>query len=601
MAHVWAKQAGNWTDTTLWAFWNETTQQIEDYGQIPQDGDVVYANGYNIAFQNTSNLTISVGKLSNGEVAYTHRIGGSFIGQSNVGSPLTLNCDIEQGYNNSIISCIGGTSTRNVVVNGNISSNYTGTPAVSVITFALSGANLTVNGNITLDLGFLIKQPTNSNKPITIAINGSITVNSDSIVETGTASNIVGLVITGNCDVYTNSRLINDNIANTTLECLGTLTYRSNFSQNFQSLILNKVNYLQGFPFNLTALIGTSTFEAKYTGAEPNPNPYIIINPNTIAQTYPPENKVLAPTIYGSQMELTGTYTPDFPQEANVLQGVIYDNGNKTGTLAPVVLGDYPDVDKVLVGTIFDYGNKVGTLEPTADYPAEADVKEGVVYDYGQKEGTLSVSADYPPESVVMQGVEYAFGEMTGTMDVSVQVGCVTKEDVREGVALLGMGETGTLVVPSADDVREGVVFDNGTIGTLIVQGGGDRLRIADFSYYTNAQSDTYIVDITEADKPKFASAEERILIEMFPSLDLDNIPEMYFDDLFVKYLKYRLIVEYYRTAGVNSTFTPSEPTTEIVNYRNVTCEVWLNSANIYLNAWNKKYDLNKPPQKIRL
>lgn len=206
----------------------------------------------------------------------------------------------------------------------------------------------------------------------------------------------------------------------------------------------------------------------------------------------------------------------------------------------------------------------------------------------------------YPSETDVRKDIEYAWGTMKGEL-VQVAVGCVTKEDVREGVPLLGMGENGTLVVPSADDVREGVVFDNGTIGTLIVQGGGDRLRIADFGYYTNSQSDTYIVDITEADKPKFASAEERILIEMFPSLDLDNIPEMYFDDLFVKYLKYRLIVEYYRTAGINSTFTPSEPTTEIVNYRNVTCEVWLNSANIYLNAWNKKYGLNKPPQKIRL
>lgn len=242
-------------------------------------------------------------------------------------------------------------------------------------------------------------------------------------------------------------------------------------------------------------------------------------------------------------------------------------------------------------------------INNTTNYPAETDVKKDVPYAYGQLVGTFE--PNYPPESVVLDGFEY--GEnMTGTMTQSVQVGCVTKEDVREGVPLIGMYEdgqqvVGTIVIPAEEDVREGVHYDNNKIGTLIVQGGGDRLRIADFGYYTNAQSDTYIVDITEADKPKFASAEERILIEMFPTLDLDNIPQMYFDDLFVKYLKYRLIVEYYRTAGVNSTFTPSEPTTEIVNYRNVTCEVWLNSANTYLNAWNKKFGLNKPPQKIRL
>ena len=237
-------------------------------------------------------------------------------------------------------------------------------------------------------------------------------------------------------------------------------------------------------------------------------------------------------------------------------------------------------------------------------YPSENEVKEGTEYIWGEKVGTYT--PDYPPESVVLKDYEYGDSDdrKTGTMvqEVNVEVGCVTPEDVRKDVPLVGMGVVGTLVVPSVDDVREGVVFDNGSVGTLIVQGGGDRLRIADFGYYTNAQSDTYIVDLTEQDKPKFAVAEERVLIEMFPDLDLDNIPEKYFDDLFVKYLKYRLIVEYYRTAGINSTFTPSEPTTEIVNYQNVRNEVWLNSANIYLKAWLKKFPESiTKPQRILL
>ena len=237
-------------------------------------------------------------------------------------------------------------------------------------------------------------------------------------------------------------------------------------------------------------------------------------------------------------------------------------------------------------------------------YPPEDEVKEGTEYVWGEKVGTYT--PDYPPESVVLKDYEYGDSDdrKTGTMvqEVNVEVGCVTPEDVRKDVPLVGMGVVGSLVVPSVDDVREGVVFDNGSVGTLIVQGGGERLRIADFGYYTNAQSDTYIVDLTEQDKPKFAVAEERVLIEMFPDLDLDNIPDKYFDDLFVKYLKYRLIVEYYRTAGINSTFTPSEPTTEIVNYQNVRNEVWLNSANIYLKAWAKKYPESiTKPQRILL
>lgn len=206
----------------------------------------------------------------------------------------------------------------------------------------------------------------------------------------------------------------------------------------------------------------------------------------------------------------------------------------------------------------------------------------------------------YPAESDVRKDVEYAWGVLKGQLE-QVQVGCVTKEDVREGVALLGMGEVGTLVVPDADDVREGVVFDNGSVGTLIVEGGGDRLRIANFGYYTDSQSDTYIVDINDSFKPMFATAEESVLLELFPELDLDNIPDKYFDDLFVKYLKYRLIVEYYRGAGINSVFTPSELTTEVVNYQNVRCEYWLNLANIYLNAWDKKYPNSVKKQRILL
>ena len=237
------------------------------------------------------------------------------------------------------------------------------------------------------------------------------------------------------------------------------------------------------------------------------------------------------------------------------------------------------------------------TMNNRQQYPSENEVKEGVEYVWGEKVGTYQA----PPESVVLKGYVYDNGDKIGSLENQNIVGCVTKEDVREGVELIGLQEVGTLVVPDADDVREGVVFDNGSVGTLIVEGGGDRLRIANFGYYTDSQSDTYIVDLTEQDKPKFAVAEERVLIEMFPDLDLDNIPEKYFDDFFVKYLKYRLIVEYYRTAGINSTFTPSEPTTEIVNYRNVNCEIWMNIANTYLKAWGEKYPNSIKKQRILL
>ena len=217
----------------------------------------------------------------------------------------------------------------------------------------------------------------------------------------------------------------------------------------------------------------------------------------------------------------------------------------------------------------------------------------------------LNNHQQYPSEADVRKDVKYAWGVLNGQLE-QVQVGCVTKEDVREGVPLIGMYEdgqqvVGTIVIPNEEDVREGVHYDNDKIGTLIVQGGGDRLRIADFGYYTNAQSDTYIVDITEADKPTFAIAEENILRANCPKIDLNNIEDVYFERDFILFLKYAIIVEYYRSSGVNSQFSPSEPTTEIVNYDYSKIEGWRNKANMYLNFWQAKHPDLARPQKVRL
>ena len=479
MAVVWANQAGNWTDTAIWSYWDEATQSIQLYGQGPQENDIVYCNGYIVTINST--LTISCEKITNGICEFTQRFGGYIEISTSVN--VVFDCDLINDYQSTmLVHTLNALITA--IVNGNVIclNNY------RTFVFIHKNLNLTINGNVKGGLIRATSQGNYNNK--TIIINGNVLAVGQSTF------NSVAIPSGGGITISINGIVTLDDIP------LG------NYLDTTSALTINGGIVLKGSASLQNIGRTTSSTWTYYIDG------YIDISESS--------TRIISTT---QQVVLCST----------------------TGL------------------------NIIGI----ADYPAEYNVKKDVVYDFGNKVGIL--------ETIVNQ------------------VGCVTKEDVREGVALLGMGEVGTLVVPSADDVREGVVFDNGTIGTLIVQGGGDRLRIADFGYYTNAQSDTYIVDITEADKPKFASAEERILIEMFPTLDLDNIPEMYFDDLFVKYLKYRLIVEYYRTAGINSTFTPSEPTTEIVNYRNVTCEVWLNSANTYLNAWNKKFGLNKPPQKIRL
>ena len=517
MATVFAKQNGNWSDTTLWAFWNENTQQIEDYGQTPQVDDVVYCNSYEITF--TGNLNIGNGTIHNDTNPYTMVGGGRLVvPNNNTNNNITANF---KGANQVNILYINRSYViKTVNITGNIEDCQ----------IYIWGWNGTLNGNVTNSILSIQGYQQNVGAAnVNLTINGNITeaINSTAIYNDTIANFYTYVHINGNVTIN-NGYLLD--AASTTIR----LYLNGNITNNYNNVLTTR-------NLNILALYGK--YVSQYSKN---------ITSGNITTFYISQN---------TQFQMTDENNVSF------------------------IMSAYPALP---------------------DYPAENDVKKDIPYAFNQMVGTYDINQYLPPESVVLKDYEYGDSDdrKTGIMEqeVNVEVGCVTPEDVRKDVPLVGMGVVGSLVVPSADDVREGVVFDNGSVGTLIVQGGGDRLRIADFGYYTNAQSDTYIVDLTEQDKPKFAVAEERVLIEMFPDLDLDNIPEKYFDDLFVKYLKYRLIVEYYRTAGINSTFTPSEPTTEIVNYQNVRNEVWLNSANIYLKAWLKKFPESiTKPQRILL
>lgn len=479
MAVVWAKSNGNWSTATLWAFWDENTQQIDDYGQTPQVDDVVYLNGYIVQVNVATYTYLQVREIRNDLNPYTARIGG-FVDIMN---------NISQTQAMTIVANFFG---KGITSNDMIFRNGIDTDATR------QNVNFTITGNLK-DCYLLQDKRGYANNSFII---GNVIDSYLFFNQSGGSAVMKTLTINGNV----NNSVVGNNINNVTLNVNGNVDN------------VNKPSLMTGSGTRTCRINGRIFF-------------YAITN-------------------YMHTITLNGVAD---------ISRMSYDES-----------------------VAFPFANGYGLVKNTnltiitphlTDYPAENDVKRGVTY---------------------------AFGNLVGTLN-SVIVGCVTKEDVREGVELIGLQEVGTLVVPSVDDVREGVVFDNGSVGTLIVEGGGDRLRIANFGYYTDAQSDTYIVDLTEQDKPKFAVAEERVLIEMFPELDFDNIPDKYFDDLFVKYLKYRLIVEYYRTAGINSTFSTSEPTTEIVNYRNVNCEIWMNIANTYLKAWGEKYPNSIKKQRILL
>lgn len=210
---VWAKQNGNWTTASIWAFWNESTQQIEDYGQMPQIDDIVFSNSYQITISNNSN--IKVAKLTNEINPYTNLGGGVFIVQTNcvitadvycetgsllyftnTGGQFTLVGNVETSYSNTNsqviylntytvliqITIIGDITINNGLLGGGVSSfqfctamNITGNIYCDGNAFTNQCPRITtINGNISINNGSFFNYSGNNTNNY---VNGNITYN----------------------------------------------------------------------------------------------------------------------------------------------------------------------------------------------------------------------------------------------------------------------------------------------------------------------------------------------------------------------------------------------------------------------------------------
>ena len=319
MAVVWAKSNGNWTDTTLWAFWNEVTQQIEDYGQEPQLGDTVYANGFTVSY----NMATVNNTLRNDTNPYTGNSNGSF---SYPYASITINGDCYIGdaglfsgsytlpinYNGNIIKIgAGGISIRNqstININGNVIIEE---GATGILFYKNEGGGqhaFVINGNLEINAGTFGE------------VLSTTTINGNCIIK-GTlcqSTNIGTKSISGRCDIYTQQNSFALRVEN--------LLNIYNITQTFTSLQINKIHYY-GAGYNLginvasIGIIDVTQFEAK--------------------------------RIYD---------TPDYPAESNVKKDIPYDYGQMVGTydlenlLPPesVVLKDYEygDSDDRKTGTM---------------------------------------------------------------------------------------------------------------------------------------------------------------------------------------------------------------------------------------------------------
>ena len=319
MAVVWVKQAGNWTDTTLWAFWNETTQQIEDYGQVPQVGDTVYCNSFQITLN--TDVNISSGEIRNDINPYTNAIDGrlyttvnrtiianlhahSEIIYVNRNSPTTLNINGNINGELDAHHIIGRSSNDALYlyINGN-----TFCEGVYFITNASSTAYtcvLNINGNFTLKQEYTNRDEFSARS--TITVNGQLVVYKTFSIYTLT---ITGKLLCDKATINCNSVIVN-----------GSIDYKTSVNQNF------------GIVSNNITILNSDTFTWKDITEPQRVNPFIIVTDAEMnnRQQYPPENEVKEGTeyVYGQKV---GTYQQ--PPESVVLNGYIYDNGDKTGTM----------------------------------------------------------------------------------------------------------------------------------------------------------------------------------------------------------------------------------------------------------------------------
>ena len=320
---VWLKRAiaaANWNAAGNWAFWNEETQQIEDYNQAPNGDDYVYLNSYIVTA--TATISFPNGTITNKPNPYTGLSGGRFDSGSNGGS-CTIVSNIEVG--NAYIMHHAGNGTFSFSVVGNV------TGSDNAVVFTKGGNNqgsLTITGNMTGGLYPLMSGNTGS----------SVNITGTTKLKTNVGSNVTNsLRFAGRLEL---------NNTTATGATVGTLTtigevYLVNgklgactnwvLSANIYYTGINPLNGV--CTFSNISQINPDTFIIKDV-TEPITQTSILIGKYQLDNTdqYPaPLNvKKDVPYAWG---ELIGQYLPDYPQEANVLQGVEYDGGEMVGTL----------------------------------------------------------------------------------------------------------------------------------------------------------------------------------------------------------------------------------------------------------------------------
>ena len=321
---VWLKNATTvtaWNTASNWAFWNEQTQQIEDYGQAPNGDDYVYLNSYIVTVA-SSTLSFPNGTITNKPNPYTGLTGGRFDNGSN-GSECTIISNLEVG--DTYMLRHGGNGQFTFNITGNITGSDTAvvyskggnnSAKLNVIGNIYGGAQPLMSGNNSSSLSIVgdvyLKNNVGSNVTSTLKINGSLHLD----YTTFTGATVATLDTEG--DIYLTGRK------------LGSCT---TWISRGASIYYKGLNPLGGFcNYTNLDLRYPDDFVVKDID-EPRVNPLVIETNWDFANEvqYPPENRVVAGTPYAFDQKV-GTFGVDYPPETVVLKGYEYDGGEMIGS-----------------------------------------------------------------------------------------------------------------------------------------------------------------------------------------------------------------------------------------------------------------------------
>lgn len=277
MATVWAKNANTyWSNVSNYATFNETTQQIEDYGQLPQLDDIFYFNGRNI-YLDIDNVIVK--ELHSDLNPYTQIQGGSF----------------------GILTITPGSSVKT------ITGNVFGVVTSQFLSLARSGMNWTFNGNVS---NVFFNANVNN---ITININGNC--NNCIFRKAGTQLHTIN--INGVCSVTENYLTTQQPYDVTAYKLIASHPIQNNNSINLFKVIGEFIPYGDlrcNFDLNLDGYLNLTESTAN--------------KPNEI---------VTSGYYLGLGANATFTEKTDYPQPEDVRKNVSYDFGRKVGEMEQVI------------------------------------------------------------------------------------------------------------------------------------------------------------------------------------------------------------------------------------------------------------------------